>query len=131
MNEITSFLLDEREYLLNKLKEGFDPKLAQEAAWVSQILCGLDAYPLDGEQPVAKKAAVANGETEFVNMILDELAGAEKYWNLHTATRDDRYRQMSKAEISHAAALYAIAKEQGQEVKDLEQRRIQLERIIR
>ena len=66
-------------------------------------------------------------------MALDELEGAQKYWDFYQQTGDDGFRQMAKQELGHSAILTQMLEEQGmtQEAAGLKNRRIAMERMIR
>ena len=71
----------------------------------------LDHPEHDKISPVAKSATTDN--IPYADYVHDELRDAEKYWNDYLRTKKEKFKHISRRELSHAAALIEEIEDKG------------------
>ncbi|MCL2619362.1 MAG: hypothetical protein FWD97_00320 [Defluviitaleaceae bacterium] len=103
VTETIQFLIEQRAYCLEMLmQDGMraGEHYAQKAAWLSQILIGITAYPLvEGE--VTGRMIMATGEIPYLKMAWDALEEVENLWRYYQTTGNDKWRQISLAHLGY------------------------------
>ena len=140
MSETVKLLLEDRQRELNSFRDStsYNADAVREIAYISLALIGLKEFPLDGAaSTVAKMETVKSESVSYADMAIDELRGAQEYWDLYQSTGDDRFRQMARQELSHSAALtemgmqFAKTQHEKDELMDIKSKRVQMEKTIR
>jgi len=130
MQEILQQDLDKQ---LTILKDGEDWVACTNAANLAIILNRLDAMQHHAMPTVAHSAIAHSSSFELMEQAIEELQGAQTYYEQYQKAGDRRFLDMAKQELIHSYNLESMLREQGRmpDADTIKSKRAQLERQIR